>query len=215
MRFVNEADVVTKSQDGKVVMWNIQNGQVKQQINVRGFGLCLSALASSQYQTMTTTFDLTRDLQYIVVGTSKGSVHVYHLASGKLITTLEHRRSRMPVKGCVVSHFVPPLNVVYVSDNFVWRWDYIDPQTRASTQPTIEQSLKLKRRTNSKSTSISTTSTTITSNSPKKTNNNELETRDITYQNKNDKENQNDDNDDEGVDGDGDDDNHNDNERHL
>lgn len=143
IRFLNDSEVVSKSQDGKVIVWNIQSGEVKREIRVRGF-TTKPMNTLSGYQTNTTSFDLSRDLQYIVVGTPKGSVHIYNLSSGALVTILSHKRSRMLVKGCAFSHLVPPLNVVYVSDNLVWRWDYVDPQLASTPQATVAQSMKLK-----------------------------------------------------------------------
>lgn len=136
IRFLNESEVVSKSQDGRVVVWDVQSREVKREIRVRGF--------APNSTNITSSFDLTRDLQYIAFGCSKGCVYIYHLGSGELVTTLSHKRSQMPIKGCAFSHLVPPLNVVYVSGNLVWRWDYIDPQVAATPQPTIAQTLKLK-----------------------------------------------------------------------
>ncbi|KAJ3155976.1 hypothetical protein HDU89_005539 [Geranomyces variabilis] len=70
-------------------------------------------------------FDISSCGQYFCIGSNSGNVFVYNLATGKLVTVLEHPRSTKAVLCCAFS--ADDRNIVYVGeDALIWRFDHID-----------------------------------------------------------------------------------------
>jgi len=104
-----------------------------------------------------------RDGQLLCVGDGGGTVYIFNVATGKLLTELQHKRSRMPVRACAFNantrcahaavahagsfccetltqrphnaHFHQFFrNVVYVGgESLIWRYDAIDTEALAAT----------------------------------------------------------------------------------
>jgi len=107
--------IISKSTDGKICIWHpnltekIQ--QVDSEIKVKG---CTNGRSH---------FDLSEDGKFICVGNSRGDVYIFNLLTGTKINSLEHKRSKSPVRGCVFAHHCK--NVIFVSESMIWRWDFV------------------------------------------------------------------------------------------
>jgi WD40 repeat protein len=65
------------------------------------------------------------DGRFALVGDALGDAFLLDLASGSLISKLEHKRSKTNVSACVIAHHTK--NVAFASDAMLWRWDFISP----------------------------------------------------------------------------------------
>jgi hypothetical protein len=131
--------VVSKSGDGRVFVWAVPNRKIMtdwarsksdQVMNVDlwpGMAESLRIPNCSGVVTGPVVFDVTPDGAYIVCGSSKGQVYICDLRSGVRVATLEHKRLTHPIASV---QFAKPQcqSVLFCSQSFVWRYDFIDPE---------------------------------------------------------------------------------------
>ncbi|CAG8671126.1 4165_t:CDS:2 [Dentiscutata erythropus] len=72
-------------------------------------------------------FDVSLDEKYFCVGTSNGTVHIYNVLSGKLVTELRHRRSTKAVRCCIFSRDTKQV-LAAGEEGYIWRYDYISDE---------------------------------------------------------------------------------------
>ncbi|CAG8447783.1 26242_t:CDS:2 [Gigaspora rosea] len=70
------------------------------------------------------------DEKYFCVGTSNGTIHIYNVLSGKLVTELRHRRSTKAVRCCVFSRDTKQV-LAAGEEGYIWRYDYISDEKLA------------------------------------------------------------------------------------
>ncbi|KAI8925225.1 WD40-repeat-containing domain protein [Entophlyctis helioformis] len=105
IRFVGDC-VLSKSTSGKMALWDAESKQTIHSFHLRG--------GSNRCR-----FDVT----YVCVGTAVGTVSVYSLVTGRLISELRHKRSNKAVRCCAFSRH--QRNIVFAGeDSFIWRFDY-------------------------------------------------------------------------------------------
>eukprot|EP00842_Homolaphlyctis_polyrhiza_P006845 jgi/Hompol1/74/HPOL_004284-RA len=95
LRFPQDAVLAAAGRDKKIHILSIANSaelMILEGHTVRGAG--------SNW----CRFDVTRDEMYFCVGTSVGTVSIYSLVTGKLISELKHKRSAKAVRCCAFSH---------------------------------------------------------------------------------------------------------------
>lgn len=63
--------------------------------------------------------------RFAMAGLESGDAYLLDLLSSRIISKLEHKRSKAKITACVINHKVR--NVVFTSDAIIWRWDYISP----------------------------------------------------------------------------------------
>lgn len=63
--------------------------------------------------------------RFAMAGQDSGDAYLLDLLSSRVISKLEHKRSKAKITACVINHKVR--NVVFTSDAIIWRWDYISP----------------------------------------------------------------------------------------
>ncbi|KAI8378085.1 WD40-repeat-containing domain protein [Choanephora cucurbitarum] len=90
IRFVN-GHVLSKSTNGKIEYWNLE----EQDKPVRSFRIRSGENFSR--------FDVSLDELFFCVGSSHGTISIYNLHTGKLVTELGHRRATKAVRCCVFS----------------------------------------------------------------------------------------------------------------
>ncbi len=118
LRCLDDARVVSKSVDNRVVVWDWQHDSIERELRVKG---------KSETSGARTLFDVSSDGQYLAVGSKTGVVYIYELSSGECIHALEHKRARQSVRACAFSAHCR--HVLFVTEAFIWRWDHLDPKT--------------------------------------------------------------------------------------
>ena len=63
--------------------------------------------------------------RFAMVGMDSGDAYLIDLPSSSIISKLEHKRSKIKITSCVMSHHLK--NVVFASDAIIWRWDFLSP----------------------------------------------------------------------------------------
>ncbi|KAI8387479.1 WD40-repeat-containing domain protein [Blakeslea trispora] len=89
IRFVN-GHVLSKSTNGKMEYWELEQEKVIRSFRIRS-GENFSR------------FDVSLDELFFCVGSSHGTIYIYHLHTGKLVTELGHKRATKAVRCCVFS----------------------------------------------------------------------------------------------------------------
>ncbi|KAJ3322216.1 hypothetical protein HDV06_003276 [Boothiomyces sp. JEL0866] len=80
--------------------------------------------------------DVSDQNSYFCVGTDSGTVYIYSLIDGSLISEISHKRSSKSIKCCAFSRKCD--NLVFVGeDALVWRFDY-KPPTETSKETDVE-----------------------------------------------------------------------------
>ncbi|CAG8510513.1 2408_t:CDS:2 [Ambispora leptoticha] len=115
IRFVN-GNVLTKSIDGKLEHWNPETMYIYKSYNIKNGSNNRSR------------FDVSLDGCFFCVGTNIGSVCVYNLTTGKLVTELRHRRSIKAVRCCAFTKDYKQI-VAGGEESFIWRYDYVSNET--------------------------------------------------------------------------------------
>jgi hypothetical protein len=69
--------------------------------------------------------DISRCGLVAALGTQTGDVFLVELATGRIISKLEHKRSKGNITACVIARHTR--NVAFVSDFILWRWDFLSP----------------------------------------------------------------------------------------
>ncbi|CAG8600168.1 5028_t:CDS:2, partial [Cetraspora pellucida] len=115
IRFVN-GNVLSKSINGKIEYWNYETFEL-----IKSFLIKNSSNNRSR-------FDVSLDEKYFCVGTSNGSINIYNVLSGKLVTELRHRRSTKAVRCCVFSRDTKQV-LAAGEEGYIWRYDYISDET--------------------------------------------------------------------------------------
>ncbi|KAI8889009.1 WD40 repeat-like protein [Backusella circina FSU 941] len=111
IRFTNNNSVLSKSSNGKVEYWNLDTEKT-----IRTFRVKTGE--------STSRFDVSLDNQYLAVGSTRGSIFIYHIESGELITELEHRRATKAIKCCAFSRDCRQM-IAAGADGFIMRYDYV------------------------------------------------------------------------------------------
>eukprot|EP01103_Thecamoeba_quadrilineata_P009127 TRINITY_DN1883_c0_g1_i3.p1 TRINITY_DN1883_c0_g1~~TRINITY_DN1883_c0_g1_i3.p1 ORF type:complete len:345 (-),score=49.47 TRINITY_DN1883_c0_g1_i3:180-1214(-) len=93
IRFINDEIVITKSVDGRLMMWRPETGELIRSLKVPG----------KIHTNTPSRFDVSRDGHFLCVGNGQGNIFVYDIKSGSLVNSLEHRRARTPVRCCAFS----------------------------------------------------------------------------------------------------------------
>ncbi|CAB4374778.1 unnamed protein product [Rhizophagus irregularis] len=117
IRFANR-NVISKSLSGKIEYWNYDNLEV-----IKTFSIKNNSPSRSR-------FDVSLDEKFFCVGTSNGSVNIYNILNGRLISELSHRRSTKAVRCCVFSRDCKQV-IAAGEDGYIWRYDYISDETLA------------------------------------------------------------------------------------
>ncbi|RIB30528.1 WD40-repeat-containing domain protein [Gigaspora rosea] len=117
IRFVN-GNVLSKSINGKIEYWNYETLEL-----IKSFVIKNSSNNRSR-------FDVSLDEKYFCVGTSNGTIHIYNVLSGKLVTELRHRRSTKAVRCCVFSRDTKQV-LAAGEEGYIWRYDYISDEKLA------------------------------------------------------------------------------------
>ncbi len=123
IRWIDRDRLVSKSVDGRLLIWDKHSGKVHAELKV------------SNTNKVPSKFDISQDAQFLCVGNSEGVVTIFKIDTGKATNKLEHKRSRHAVKSCVFSTdtrydlCTSPLtvlrNILYVTqDSHLWRFDY-------------------------------------------------------------------------------------------
>ncbi|KAI8979826.1 WD40-repeat-containing domain protein [Mycotypha africana] len=114
IRFAN-GHVLSKSINGKIEYWDYETEKTLRSFRIRsGENFC--------------RLDVSLDELFFCVGSSQGSIFIYNLETGKLVTELGHRRSTKAVHCCVFSRDCRQI-VAAGEDGFIMRYDYIDDDT--------------------------------------------------------------------------------------
>ncbi|CAO3624908.1 unnamed protein product [Mucor hiemalis] len=114
---IANGNVLSKSINGRMEYWDIETEKTIRSIRVRS-GENLSR------------FDVSLDELFFCVGSSQGTIYVYNVQTGKLVSELGHRRSTKAVRCCVFSRDSRQI-VSAGEDGFIMRYDYIDSDTLA------------------------------------------------------------------------------------
>ncbi|KAJ3035407.1 hypothetical protein HDV00_004005 [Rhizophlyctis rosea] len=115
IRYVAE-NVLSKSVDGKILLWDPETSQVIRKFTVKG------------NENNRCRFDVTPDNQFFCIGNENGGVFIYNLTSGKLVSELRHKRSTKAIRCCAFTRNCR--QIVFVGeDSFIWRFDYISEAT--------------------------------------------------------------------------------------
>ncbi|KAK9760287.1 hypothetical protein K7432_015862 [Basidiobolus ranarum] len=115
MRYI-ENNVLSKTINGKVELWNPNTLEVIQSFHIRNG-------ANNRCR-----FDISMDNKFFCVGNSIGAAYIYNIESGKMVTKLYHRRSTKAIRCCAFSRDCR--NVICAGeDSFIWRYDYINEET--------------------------------------------------------------------------------------
>ncbi|CAG8580439.1 11785_t:CDS:2 [Funneliformis mosseae] len=115
IRFANQ-NVISKSLSGKIEYWNYDTLEV-----IKAFSIKNNSPNRSR-------FDVSLDENFLCVGTSNGSVNIYNILNGKLISELSHRRSTKAVRCCAFSRDCKQV-IAAGEDGYIWRYDYISDET--------------------------------------------------------------------------------------
>ncbi|CAH1760900.1 8218_t:CDS:2 [Entrophospora sp. SA101] len=117
IKFVNDS-VISKSIDNKIEHWDYETFKIIKTFNIKDncFNRC--------------RFDVSLDGKYMCVGTSYGSVFIYNITKGKLVTELSHRRSTKAVKCCLFTRDYKQI-IAAGQEGFICRYDYISDKTLA------------------------------------------------------------------------------------
>ncbi|KAF7726033.1 hypothetical protein EC973_009098 [Apophysomyces ossiformis] len=89
IRFAN-GNILSKSINGRMEYWDAE-----QEKSIRSFRVRTGENFSR--------FDVSLDERFFCVGTSQGSVYIYNLETGKMVSELAHRRSTKSVRCCAFS----------------------------------------------------------------------------------------------------------------
>ncbi|KAI9360257.1 WD40-repeat-containing domain protein [Pilaira anomala] len=116
IRFAN-GNVLSKSINGRIEYWDMETEQTIRSIRIR---------SGENYS----RFDVSLDELFFCVGSSQGTVYVYNIKSGKVVSELGHRRSTKAVRCCVFSRDSRQI-ISAGEDGFIMRYDYIDDDTLA------------------------------------------------------------------------------------
>ncbi|KAL1934388.1 hypothetical protein VTP01DRAFT_6570 [Rhizomucor pusillus] len=114
IRFAN-GKVLSKSVNGRMEYWDAET-----ETTIRSFRIRTGENFSR--------FDVSLDESFFCVGTSSGSVYVYNLQTGKMVSELSHRRSTKSVRCCTFTRDCRQV-ICAGEDGFIWRYDYIDDAT--------------------------------------------------------------------------------------
>ncbi|KAG0167670.1 hypothetical protein DFQ28_000494 [Apophysomyces sp. BC1034] len=114
IRYAN-GNILSKSINGRMEYWDGD-----QEKSIRSFRVRTGENFSR--------FDVSLDERFFCVGTSQGSVYIYNLETGKMVSELAHRRSTKSVRCCAFSRDCRQV-VCAGEDGFIWRYDYIDDAT--------------------------------------------------------------------------------------
>nr|CAG8517527.1 12857_t:CDS:10 [Entrophospora candida] len=104
--------------DNKIEHWDYETFKIIKTFNIKDncFNRC--------------RFDVSLDGKYMCVGTSYGSVFIYNITKGKLVTELSHRRSTKAVKCCLFTRDYKQI-IAAGQEGFICRYDYISDKTLA------------------------------------------------------------------------------------
>ncbi|RCH87616.1 hypothetical protein CU097_008960 [Rhizopus azygosporus] len=116
IRFANN-NVLSKSINGKLEYWELDTEKTIKSIRLR---------SGENYS----RFDVSLDEAYACVGTSNGSLFIYNLHTGNMVSELGHRRSTKAIRCCVFSRDCRQI-VSAGEDGLIMRYDYIDDDTLA------------------------------------------------------------------------------------
>lgn len=114
---IANGNVLSKSINGRMEYWDIETEKTIRSIRVR---------SGENYS----RFDVSLDELFFCVGSSQGTIYVYNVQTGKLVSELGHRRSTKAVRCCVFSRDSRQI-VSAGEDGFIMRYDYIDSDTLA------------------------------------------------------------------------------------
>ncbi|SAM05553.1 hypothetical protein [Absidia glauca] len=111
IRYAN-GNVLSKSTNGRMEYWDPATEETIRSFRVK----------TGENQSR---FDVTLNGDYFCVGTNHGTVFIYSLKTGKLVTELSHRRSTKPIFCCVFSRDHRQI-LCGGPGGFLWRFDYIE-----------------------------------------------------------------------------------------
>ncbi|KAJ3049868.1 hypothetical protein HK097_009144 [Rhizophlyctis rosea] len=138
IRYIGDK-VLSKSRDGKVLLWDPESSQVTklvmpleqdgdEQDADNGIQQVIQKFTIKGGDDNRCRFDVTPDKKYFAIGNESGTVFIYNLSTGKLVTELRHKRCTKAVRCCAFSRNCR--NLVFVGeDSFIWRFDYISDET--------------------------------------------------------------------------------------
>ena len=109
IKFINNNSIITKSVDGRIYYWQLDNGKLISEIKVPN---CNKQI---------TKFDVSKDGNYICCGNSEGTVYLFNTNTGKQITRLEHKRCRSTVRSCTFTS--NSKSIVFINESHLWRFD--------------------------------------------------------------------------------------------
>ncbi|KAG9303054.1 hypothetical protein G9A89_022143 [Geosiphon pyriformis] len=115
IRFVNEG-VLSKSVDGKLEYWNPETMHLHKSYTIKNGSNNRSK------------FDVSLDDRFFCVGTNNGSICIYNIMTGKLVTELRHRRSMKAIRCCAFTRDCRQI-IVAGEESYIWRYDYVNDET--------------------------------------------------------------------------------------
>ncbi|KAG0741358.1 hypothetical protein G6F57_009351 [Rhizopus arrhizus] len=116
IRFANN-NVLSKSINGKLEYWELETEKTLRSIRLR---------SGENYS----RFDISLDETYVCIGTRQGSLFIYNLHTGAMISELGHRRSTKAIRCCAFSRDCRQI-IAAGEDGLIMRYDYIDDDTLA------------------------------------------------------------------------------------
>ncbi|CAO3616655.1 unnamed protein product [Cunninghamella blakesleeana] len=114
IRFAN-GNILSKSVNGRMEYWDAEKNEP-----IRSFRVKTGENHSK--------FDVSLNDEFFCVGSTQGSVYIYNINTGKLISELSHRRSNRLIKCCVFSRDCRQV-ICGGTEGFMWRYDYISEKT--------------------------------------------------------------------------------------
>lgn len=97
--------MLSKSINGKLEYWELDTGKTLRSIRLR---------SGENYS----RFDVSLDEVYACVGTSQGSLFIYNLHTGTMVSELGHRRSTKAIRCCAFSRDCRLVQRFFISSKY-------------------------------------------------------------------------------------------------
>eukprot|EP00824_Muranothrix_gubernata_P011260 TRINITY_DN24566_c0_g1_i1.p1 TRINITY_DN24566_c0_g1~~TRINITY_DN24566_c0_g1_i1.p1 ORF type:complete len:566 (-),score=44.83 TRINITY_DN24566_c0_g1_i1:274-1971(-) len=116
VQYIHEgSEIVSRADDECICRWDVETGQVT-------FHIALASMKNP----IPSSFDVSLDENYLVVGNGDGLVFIYDLQTGQRLRCLRNAKCKYPIAGCQFSHDSRHV-VAIAGPGYIYRWDYLDP----------------------------------------------------------------------------------------
>jgi len=116
--FINNTNILSKDINGHIYQWNLETNEIIKEFKNR------SLMRQNRCR-----FDISSDKLLFCVGTAFGTVLVFDISQGKMISEIGHKRSTDPVKCSIFTRNCK--SIIYSSDNAsIWRFDYVSKKQK-------------------------------------------------------------------------------------